>query len=385
MKSGLQRIFISAAIFMFFFQSLQAQVKITDKLHLTGDFRFGYFIEESTTRADENASDHEIMFRSRVGFRYSFNQIFEFNVRYAGRFTSDDVEFNPGLSTTSENNNGLRLGELAFDRLFLKFSHPVRDLTARVGRFQTGFPLPGAITKSIVRMDSPNMNVQWTDGIHITGSLFEKWQADLITQFHFFNAPSNSHRTPLDVNGDHLFLTLFGSLKKSYQHPLFKWSRLNFIMIPDGILQLNGDRKDYFSAGIQNVISMNPDPDSEKTLEIGTDLNYSFRRPLNQDAGIARLPLEKTDGLGAQLSATLYQFASNQDLGIMFAWTGGAQLTSSDFSNNQWTWEIRHSFDITPSLELETRMRQRGDIKSMAGSLKKENEFVPYIRITYRL
>jgi len=72
-------------------------------------------------------------------------------------------------------------------------------------------------------------------------------------------------------------------------------------------------------------------------------------------------------------------------LGVVLAWTGGAQLTSSDFSNNQWTWEIRHSFDITNHLELETRIRQRGDIKSMAGSLQKENEFVPYIRMTYRL
>jgi len=383
MKSGLQRVIIPVAIFIFCFQSLQAQVKITEKLHLIGDIRFGYFVNETNTRSDDHVSDHEVMFRPRIGFRYRFNKIVEFTARYAGRFTTDNIEFNPGLSTTSENNNGLRMGELAFDQLFLQFSHPNDKITARIGRFQTGFSLPGVITKSIVRVDSPNMNVQWTDGVHLKGILSEEWQADLITQFHFFNAPSNTHRRPLEVNGDHLFLTLLGSLRKSHHHPLFKWTRLNMVLIPDGILQHNGDRKAYISAGVQNVIGMKVD--SKRTLEIGKELNYSFKKPSNQTAGIARPAPDKTAGIGAHLSTTIYQILPNQNLGVVLAWTGGAQLTSSDFSNNQWTWEIRHSFDITNHLELETRIRQRGDIKSMAGSLQKENEFVPYIRMTYRL
>lgn len=85
-----------------------------------------------------------------------------------------------------------------------------------------------------------------------------------------------------------------------------------------------------------------------------------------------------------QQSFSLLDFAQNQDLGMILAYTEAAQLTSSDYAANQWTWEIRYTYHLPHDLTLEARVRQRGDIKKLVSRSSKENEFVPYIRLTYR-
>jgi len=95
-------------------------------------------------------------------------------------------------------------------------------------------------------------------------------------------------------------------------------------------------------------------------------------------------PEDKAGGFGAQQSINFYEFAKNQDMAMILAYTQGAQLTSSDFAENQWTWEVRYAYHLPYNLKLEARIRQRGDIKKHTDTPSKENEFVPYIRMTYK-
>lgn len=377
MNSNLQRIFISVAIVMLQMQYVSAQSSSSEKVHLIGDVRFGYFVRETNTRTDNHESDHDFRLRTRLGIEWQLHKNIGFTARYAGRFTSDDFSFDPGLSTTSENNKGLRLGEMAFDKAYFSIQNDSKNLIAKAGRFQTNYALPGVINKSLIRLDSPNTDIQWTDGLFLSGLIQEKWQANLIAQMHLFRAPSNSFRSPLELNGSGLFVTLFGSIKRNFDHTFFNWSRLNITYTPNGLRNSSGERKSYIATSTQATGNIG-------NFEIATELGYSFNRPLNSDVGLNNNPNKKTGGFGVQQSFSLLDFAKNQDLGMILAYTEAAQLTSSDYAENQWTWEVRYTYRLPHDLTLEARIRQRGDIKKQVSRSSKENEFVPYIRLTYR-
>jgi len=253
MKFSLRRVFISAAIVMLQIQYVSAQNSSGGRIHLSGDIRFGYFVRETNTRADNHESDHDFRLRTRMGIEWRVHKNIHFAARYSGRFTSDDFSLDPGLSTTSQNNQGLRLGEMAFDKAYFSIQNDSKNLIVKAGRFQTNYTLPGVINKTLIRVDSPNTDIQWTDGLFLSGLFKQKWQAGLIAQMHLFRAPSNSFRPPLDLNGNGLFVTLFGSIKRNLDHVFFNWSQFNITYTPNGLLNSSGERKSYIATSAQTT------------------------------------------------------------------------------------------------------------------------------------
>lgn len=143
------------------------------------------------------------------------------------------------------------MGEGAFDQ----FSASVRfsdRLGLKAGRFQTGFTLDGVIKNSILRQDSPNTDISWTDGLHLTAKLNTGWTSDLIIQSHLPNASTNVFWYPLVPDRSDIPVTFFGSIKKEFGRGVLSSLTLNITYSPDALLtDLKGNKTGYVAASIK--------------------------------------------------------------------------------------------------------------------------------------
>jgi hypothetical protein len=363
---------------------LNAQIPLTDnqKLFLTGDIRTGYFGIIGENRDGSSADFHEIRNRSRIGIRYTPHQRVSIQARYAFRVKSRDFELKPGLHTTDPGNSGLSMGEGAFDEAYLQYNFSDRFST-RIGRFQASYAFGGVISNAIIRNDSPNTDVQWTDGALFAFVPASGWNADFVMQWHHKNAPSNTYRSPLDMDNSDTPFTFFTHIRKSYKDNLIRYTALDVVYSPDALIKtMDGNRGDYAAAAVKTQLGW--DLPSSRTVLWGGEIAYSFNRP---DVTVVRMGTtdgKKAGGLGFQTNLSIQNLFEGHNLGFIAAILEPSLLTSADYWNNILLLEIRHTYRFTGRLSAETRLRYRGDHQQQSGVDQKRWQLFPYARLTYR-
>jgi hypothetical protein len=364
--------------------ALNAQIPLSDnhKLFLTGDIRTGYFGIIGENRDGSSADFHEIRNRSRIGIRYTPHQRVTFQARYAIRLNSRDFELKPGLHTTDPGNGGLRMGEGAFDEAYLQFKFSDR-FSSRIGRFQTSYAIGGVISNAIIRNDSPNVDVKWTDGALFAFIPAAGWNADLVVQWHHKNAPSNTYRNPLDIANSDTPFTFFTHIRKSYKDNVIRYTALDVIYSPDALIKtMDGNRGDYAAAAVKTQLGW--ELPSSRTLLWGGEIAYSFNRPDETVVRMGTTDGKKAGGLGFQTNLSIQNLFKGHNLGFIAAILEPSLLTSADYWNNILLFEIRHTYRFTERLSAETRMRYRGDHRQLSGVDQKRWQLFPYARLTYR-
>jgi hypothetical protein len=375
---------ILIAILLISTPALNAQIPLTDnqKLFLTGDIRTGYFGIIGENRDGSGADFHEIRNRSRIGIRYAPHQRVAFQARYAFRVKSRDFELKPGVHTTDPGNSGLRMGEGAFDEAYLQYAFSDRFST-RIGRFQASYAFGGVISNAIIRNDSPNTDVQWTDGALFAFVPATSWNVDLVVQWHHKNAPSNTYRSPLDMDNSDTPFTFFTHIRKSLKDNIIRYTALDVVYSPDALVKTrDGDRGDYAAAAMKTQLGW--DLPSSRTLLWGGEVAYSFNRP---DETVVRMGTndgKKAGGLGFQTNLSIQNLLEGHNLGFIAAILEPSLLTSADYWNNILLFEVRHTYRFTERLSAETRIRYRGDHKKLSGVDQKRWQLFPYARLTYR-
>lgn len=364
--------------------SLFAQIPLTDneKLFLTGDIRAGYFGIIGENRDGSSADYHEIRNRTRIGIRYTPNDRITFQVRYAFRVKSRDFELKPGLHTTDPGNGGLRMGEGAFDEAYLQYKFSDRFST-RIGRLQTSYTFGGVISNAIIRNDSPNTDVKWTDGVLFAFVPASGWNTDLVVQWHHKNAPSNTYRSPLDIDNSDTPYTFFTNIRRSFEDNVIRYAALDVIYSPDALVKtMDGTRGDYAAAAVKTQLGW--DLPSSRSLLWGGEIAYSFNRPDETVVRMGTTDGKKAGGLGFQTNLSIQNLLEGHNLGLIAAILEPSLLTSADYWNNILLFEIRHTYRFTGRLSAETRLRYRGDHKQLAGVDQKRWQIFPYARLTYR-
>lgn len=364
--------------------TIDAQVSLTDsdRLFLTGDIRAGYFGLMGENRDGSEVDIHEIRNRSRIGIRYTPDDRMTIQVRYAYRITSRDLQLDPGLHTTAPGNGGLKLGEAAFDEVYLQYLFSNR-LTAKIGRFQTGYGLGGVISNAIIRNDSPNTDVGWTDGLLLVFKPDPMWSADLILQWHHKNAPSNTFRYPLEIDGAGTPFTFFSSVKRTFEDKTIRFTGFDITYSPDALIRsVDGSRGDYLAASVKTQMGWSLP--ANRTLLWGSELAYSFIRPDETVTGLNNQTGEKAGGLGFQTNLSIIDLFDNHNLGFIGAVLQPSLLTSADYWNNLLLLEVRHTYRFNHRLSAETRLRYRGDHKTLSDADQKRWQIFPYARLTYR-
>ena len=362
-----------------------AQIPLNDDntIRLIGDIRTGYIGFVGEQRNGDRLSRHELRNRTRVGFELTLSRNVLFNMRYAGRISTYDFHFNPGLHTTAAGNNGLLLGEGAFDQFYV--STQLNEwLSVKAGRFQTSFTLDGNIKNSILRQDSPNTDISWTDGLHFKARATPSITADLVLQSHIANPTTNVFRKPLDIPSSDVPITLFLNLKKDIGQGFLNSFAINLTYTPDAlIMSSDGRRSGYFAASIKpqlrKVFS------SGRKLLFGTELAYSFKRPNRDVFGFTENGGGHAGGFGFQSTLTLMDVLKGQHLGVMATMIGPSLLTSSAFWNNLLLFEVRHSIKLGRKISSDLRLRYRADLETLNPELNNRRwQLYPFARVTYK-
>ena len=369
--------------------SASAQIPLYENyLYLHGDIRTGYFGQMGTNRDGSKRSIHEIRNRTRIGLAGRSNARWEWRIRYAMRFSSDHSGFNPGLHTTAEGNNGLDFGEGAFDMAYIGF-RPVPGLLIRAGRFQASFSLPGVINNALIRDQSSNTDIDWTDGIHATHTLSRRWQTDIVAAWHFKNAPTFVMRPPLDINGSSVPFTFFWQLKHQPGSSRIRMAALDVLYSPDALsIDTQAGRSGYLIASVKTVLGW--ELNSGRELTWGMESAYAFTRPDDVVTGFSPSPGQtgkgaKTGGLGLQTNLSIDEIFPGQRIGFVASWTQPSVLTSPNYWSNQLLAEIRYIWQINRQFSTEIRARYRGDHKKYHAAAARRQEFFPYVRLTYRI
>jgi hypothetical protein len=379
------RQFISGSVLLFLtFSSALAQIPLNkaENISLIGDIRFGYFSQMGEQRDGSNLNVHELRLRNRIGLRYTINQELFVQVRYAIRMNSRDIRLSPHIHTSAPGNNGLRMGEGAFDEAYIDYS-PYNWFGLRAGRFQTGYMVSGVISNAIIRHDSPNTDIAWTDGLLLKINPADLWSADVILQYHHLNPPTNVFRSPINITQDDTPITLFTSIRRTYEGTPLDFIGMDFTYTPDALLKnSSGDRTDYIAASIKSRFTWNLD--SDRQVLLGGELSYSFNRPEMDMVGFTRSDGEKAGGFGFQSNLSFMNLFENHHLGFIAAILEPSLLTSADFWSNVLLIEVRHQYVFNSRLSAETRLRYRGDHKKLDVAVNKRWQIFPYARFTYR-
>jgi hypothetical protein len=358
----------------------RAQVRLTDGLALYGDARFGYFGQHRNERDGSDVERHELRLRARLGLAWAITEGVQVRIRYAGRFSSIDPEFHPGWTTTAAGNNGLRLGELAFDEAYVRYDY-ARGSHMKAGRFTTGYTLPGVISNAIIRNDAPNTDIQWTDGILISQRLPHAWRVDLITQVHVGNPPTNTARSPLDLGADQSRVTLFTSLTRTQAAARVRLLGVDATFSPNAIASHPDDRDHY--AAVSAKVALGWPTDRVGDVVWGFESAWSLVRPYASQMRIGGDG--RVGGLGFQSVLSFMSFVPGHSVGFAVAVIEPALLTSEDYWNNSTLAEVRYSLRLSTNLSAQARVRYRADLNQLSTAERRRAEFVTYARLTYRL
>lgn len=364
--------------------SAQAQIQLnkSESLFLIGDVRFGYYSQMGKQRNGSDLDVHEMRLRSRTGLRYNINDNIYLQTRYAFRMTSRDIDLNPGLHTSAPGNGGLSMGEGAFDEAYIHVSTSDR-LSFQIGRFQTNYSVRGVISNSILRHDSPNTDVAWTDGLMIRWNPAQIWSADFILQYHYHNPPTNVFRSPIQITTEDSPVTLFTSITRSIENKTVEYVALDINYSPNALIKnSSGNRVDYLAASLKSRLLW--DIGDERELQWGGEIAYSFNRPENDVVGFNNTNGDKAGGFGFQSNVSIRNLFENHHIGFITATLEPSLLTSSDYWNNILLFEVRHQYVFNSKLSAETRIRYRSDLMQLDTAESKRWQIFPYARLTYR-
>lgn len=356
-----------------------SQIPLTEQIAVYGDIRTGYF---GTFRDERDATQlerNEWRTRIRLGLHYALTEKWNIRVRYAARLSNEQDEFRLHHSTTDLRNNGLRIGQGGFDEAYVSYRQGSQ--TWRAGRFQTGFTLPGVIGNAIIRSDSPNNDVQWTNGLWLSHTIDAQWQADLIAQSNYGNWPSNTLRRPMDFDKK-LPWGLFGSIRRVSKERI-RLQQVQTTVFPNALHPVAQSRSTLALVSASMVLGW--DFPRERTIltgvEVGRSLNNLTREAMRLSGDLS----EESGGWGFQANASVYNIIPDHHIGIVTGVMQPMMLTSEDYWDNGWMYEIRHQYIANRRLSFESRLRWRGDAIRRQGAQARRVEMVPYVRLTYRL
>ncbi len=253
-----------------------------------------------------------------------------------------------------------------------------------IGRLQTKFVARGGVfAKSLDRNDSSNVNVNWTDGMHLTFRSKSGWVPHLILQHNSSNGASNVRRGPLDFDDDAARVTYFFGLESLERTPSFLQRGLDISYLPKSLLKdgsLSGRREDYYGIVIRSANRW-PERDEGLRLRVAAELGYAPETQTRAAAGLAGNG--DVDGLAWNFSLSLMDFKLNHSIGMNYGQVDAGWLLSPQYRENESYAEIRYQWRKTRQLAFDFRIRHREELERLSLSAHKREEFDFFLRFTW--
>ena len=350
---------------------------------LSVDVRVGYFQSEIDERDNSSRSEDETggrwRFRTSVELFPSLRAV----GRVAGLCSTDECSPNLVLESSIPTTNGMERGDITLDEAYFHWFR-VDQFDLAVGRLQTKFVARGGVfAKSLDRNDSSSVNVNWTDGMHLTFGDKSGWVPHLILQHNSSDGATNVRRGPLDFDDDAARVTYFLGLESLKRTPLFLQRGLDISYLPKSLLKdgsLSGRREDYYGIVIRSANRW-PERDEGPRLRVAAELGYAPETQTRAAAGLAGNG--DVDGLAWNMSLSLMDFKLNHSIGMIYGQVGAGWLLSPQYRENESYAEIRYQWRKTRQLAFDFRIRHRKELERLSLSARKREELDFFLRFTW--
>jgi hypothetical protein len=352
---------------------------------VTGDLRSGVFASERVARDGDTRDLVEARARLRVAFAREVASGLGLRARVAGRYGSEQDEMRAYLRGYAPTRTGAELGDTTLDELHLEYAPDAGRWSLRAGRFQSRFELIGVASKSLDRNDSPNTEVNWTDGVHWRHQAMPGWQAHVVLQNNHRRGSSVVTRAPLDFSASDSRVSVFAGLEAS--KPAGPWVQrmIGLTWMPDALATdgvANPRRDDYVTLVARTALAW-PTGSGEQRWLFGAELGHAPQTPGR--AGPLGMDGAKMPGGNAwQLSATLEHLAPGHHLGLVIGRADAGWLLSPDFRNNDELAEIRYQWRINGALSFEARYRWRSELVVPDSAARSRVDRDAYARVTLK-
>jgi len=349
----------------------------------SGDLRGGYFASEGTAR-DGTASEQDAFnARLRVALERSLGEHWTVRTRVAGRFSSEQDGSNVYLRGYAPTRTGTAFGDVTLDEAYLGYQAPGNGLRLRVGRLQTAFSLPGVASKGLDRNDSPNIEVQWTDGVHLEMPVMGTWRGHVIGQYRNRKGSGGVAYAPLDFSDSDSRSTLFLGLENKERLGAITQRMLSLTWMPDSLADRGlGDasREDYITIDAR-VAAEWPLRAGGPRLVTGVEVAYALETP--RDAATGTGGNSDAGGLAWQVLASVYDFAPKHHIGVAVGRADAGWLLSPDYRPNDRSVELRYQWQFLPKTSMEARVRERQELEHPVSTRARIDRDL-YVRVSHK-
>jgi len=360
-----------------------ASNRINDSMHYSGDLRLGYFHKERTDRDGSKSGNNQWRLRTRIGISAKVNDSFGLKLRFAGRYSTDQDGGEFIWDGSVPSGDGLKLGQSTIDEAYVKYINNKWSL--KVGRIQTKFELKGVAKKSLDRNESPNTDINWTDGALISYAGNNGWKTHVILQRNLSSGPSNVRRKPLNFNDSGSRISYMLAFENNTRIGRVAQRGINISYLPKS-LQKDGSStgriEDYWGITAKTALAWRVGSDKMRFM-LSSELGYAPETPTNEALKIDGSG--DSSGIATQISANFIHFIPGHSFGLVYGHVGGGWLLSPDFRNNNTSIEGRYKWQLNKKLKIEGRLRQREDLDQKKSTQQIREDVDYYFRVTYKL
>lgn len=351
-----------------------------DGVTVFGDARGGLFSSRLENRDGSITETSELRARLRAGVRGAFSEQWRGTVRFAGHYSDEQANVH---FTLHKYNDARAYGQSTLDMANVEYT-PDRNWAFTFGRMQTQFELEGVPKKSLDRNDSPNIDIDFTDGIQAVRKLDGGWRLYGILQHNPEQGSTNVTRRPLDFADSSTRQTLFVAVENKEASGAFVQRGVDLTVIPGALLvdgTVSGPREDYY--GLVSRLALRwPEVDRGRRFLWGLEAGYAPRTP--QQSALKLGGTERADGVAWQTSFNLLDLIQNHSIGLVVGKADAGWLISPDFRENERLTEIRYQWKLNKSLSLESRIRERVELDKRTTATQRREETDYYLRMTYK-
>jgi len=350
---------------------------------LNGDVRAGFYSLHRDDRDGKEDTTDELRLRVRPGIGAKFNEQWQAQVRFAGRYSTDDRnELHFEIFNSLPADDGLRRGDSTLDEIYVEY-RPDTAWQVRLGRFQSKAELDGVAKKSLDRNDSPNTDITWTDGVQVKRKSVSGWVTTAIAQYNDSEGATQVRHAPLDFSDDGSRVSYFVGLENTQKAGPLVQRAMDVTWLPDALHSGGvgvGPVEDYWGL-IGRLAGQWPMRASMKFMLAG-EVGYAPNTP--QRSVVKTGTSGDADGLAAQITFNFIDVVPQHSAGLVFGRAGDGWLLSPDFGPNTNLVELRYKWAIDKKQTLEARARNREDIHQRVGSLYKREDVDFYVRYTFK-
>ena len=343
-----------------------------NRWNFDGDLRGGFFANEVDERDGTTSEHDEFTIRIRYGANFGLTD----NLRIRGRLAmvcgTEACDPNLDIDQTPANGTNVNGGDIVLDELYVHLFQQERlDLIA--GRLQTNANTRGGVfISSLSRMTSPNVSVNWTDGLAGRYRFENGWAATAVIQYNDEDGSSTLARPPLDFSDDGSRVSYFAKLESRERLGPFTQRAIDVTYLPDALLtdsdQL-GPVRDYWAV-VGRLATEMPLQEGRGSIITSGELGYAPETQSKSGAGFSGSG--DVDGTAWHVEVSWMNFRPSHSLGINYGQAAAGWLISPVYRSNDETVTLRYHWRPVAGMQLELHTRWRKDLERFTGAERRK-------------